>query len=357
MIKKFEILLRKILVFLLSGRNQNLEKKKIEPERINKVLIIRLNRIGDALVTTPLISLIHGNLNCTIDVLADRKNYFVFENNPSVNRLHIFNKGLQGFRDFIKLDRNQKYDLIIDAHDDVSTTVSFLIELSKARFKLGLEKKNNSIFTTTTPRPDSKTTHVVERISSLASALGITVERSKLEITYNLTDDSNEFVDDFLKKNNIGNNFLVGINISAGSDARFWGIKRYIRLINYFKNFDVEILLLTADKDLVKATEISKAENIPIFMNKDFNKFASIVSKLDFLFTPDTSVVHLASAYKIPMFGIYVKYQTEDIIWSPFNDKYEAIVTKESDLSRVKFSTVIQKLEPFFIHIYKKGKE
>ena len=44
----------------------------------SKILFIRLNRIGDALITTPLLHVIKKNLNAKIYVLADKKNYVAF---------------------------------------------------------------------------------------------------------------------------------------------------------------------------------------------------------------------------------------------------------------------------------------
>ena len=348
MLKQLEILLRKFLLMILAGNRPKQRIKSIPKDSVKKILLIRLNRIGDALVTTPLLSLLKNNLNCSIDILADKKNYFIFEGNPSVDNLYIFKKGLKGFHEFVKTDKSNGYDLIIDAHDDVSTTVTFLIELARSKYKLGLEKKNSSIFTTTVPRPDSTKVHVVERISSLAKALGIDYKKEQLRIVYPLKNESKQFAKEFIDKNNLREKFLIGINISAGSDARFWGIERFTKLVNYFKNFDVSILLLTAEKDLDKAMEISASSGAPLFMSNDFNRFASMISMLDFLFTPDTSVVHLASAYQIPLFGIYVKYQTDDIIWYPYNCKYDAVVTTEPDFTNLSFDSVIKKLDPFF---------
>ncbi len=356
MLKKLEIALRKLLVLILSGKKRERKVSAIPKNSVKRILLIRLNRIGDALVTTPLITLLKENLGCSIDILADKKNYFVFEGNEFVDNLFVFKKGLKGFREFVKNDRENRYDVIIDAHDDVSTTVSFLIELSRAPYKLGLAKQNHTIYTTTIPRPDSVKVHVVERIASIAKAFGIEPERNKLNIIYRLKKESEKYADEFIAKNKLGNGYLVGINISAGSDARFWGVNRFTNLINYFKKFNVSTVLLTAEKDYEKAREINSAAEAPIFMSKNFNYFAAMIARLDFLFTPDTSVVHLASAYRIPTFGIYVKFETDDVIWYPYNCAYEAIVTTEPNFSNLEFESVTKKLAPFFSSNYNSGK-
>ena len=354
MVKKIEPAIRKVLIKLLSREKRSTAKSELYPKRINKILIIRLNRIGDALVTTPLIKLLKENLKCEIHLLADKKNHFVFTNNNDVDKLIVFHKGIKGFRDFLKLDKSENYDLLIDAHDDVSATVSFLVRLSGATNKLALEKGNREIFTATVPRPDSSRTHVVDRLLALVKPFHIQHDKSELNIIYNLKDDSVNFVDQFLQSIDVSKKFLVGINISAGSDARFWGVNRFIKLIEYFKSFNVEILILTAEKDLSKANEIGSSTNIKVFMSRNFDLFAAMISKLDFLFTPDTSVIHLASAFRIPLFGLYVKYNTDDIIWFPYKSEYEEITTTKPTFVNLDFEKVKTKLDPFFRKIFNK---
>jgi ADP-heptose:LPS heptosyltransferase len=143
---------------------------------------------------------------------------------------------------------------------------------------------------------------------------------------------------------------LIGINISAGSKARFWGIENYRRLIKFLSGYNVNILVLSSPRDANDAVEIA-AENYVNFFSTDFGEFAAIISRLNFLFTPDTAVVHLASAFEIPMFGIYVKYNTTDMIWSPYKMKYESIITTNYNLEEITIEQVIGKLKPYLENI------
>ena len=72
-----------------------------------------------------------------------------------------------------------------------------------------------------------------------------------------------------------------------------------------------------------------------------------MISKLNFLFTPDTSTVHLASAFRVPMFGIYVQYNTNDLPWTPYQSKHEIVITREPNFLNLSFEDVIPKLKPF----------
>ena len=91
--KRIELLIKKLLLNLLLLFKSGKMKDPSVFNSGSKILFIRLNRIGDALVVTPLLKLIKDNLRCEIHVLADKKNYFVFANNPSIDNIIVFNKG------------------------------------------------------------------------------------------------------------------------------------------------------------------------------------------------------------------------------------------------------------------------
>ena len=309
--------------------------------------MIRLNRIGDALVTTALIQLLKDNLDCEIEILADRKNHFVFANNSCISKTIIFHKGLLGIFAARKYIAEAGFDVVVDTHDDVSTTVSYIAALAPVRFKFGLRKTNKVIFNKTEERLDGTHYHVIERILQIANLFGIKPNLKNANVIYSPKEASIQFAEVFINKNFNEKRFLIGINISAGSTARFWGIERFQKLLQYLSDKNVNVILISPPNDFELAKNIS-LERYPIFSESEFDKAAAIVSKVDLFFTPDTSFVHIASAFKVPMFGLYVKYNTTDIIWYPYKSKYDAVITDEPNLENITFDEVIKKFIPFF---------
>ena len=244
--KKVEYFFKNILLNLLLFFKQlkSAEVKSIGDN--SKILFIRLNRIGDALVTTPLLHEIKSKLKSEIYVLADRKNYVAFNNNPDIDKLIIFEKGLKGVFNVLNFIKNEKIETIVDTHDDISTTVSFIIALAAAKNKYGLEKANKNIYTKTIPQLERQNNHVIYRVLELSRLFNIEPEKSKSQVHYNPVKESIKKVDSYLTDNNLQNKFLVGVNISAGSAARFWGIDKFKALLKYFSSYDLNIILLTA---------------------------------------------------------------------------------------------------------------
>jgi ADP-heptose:LPS heptosyltransferase len=349
--KKIEVFLKNILLkVLLSLSSPKRGRNKDNLNNFKSVLFIRLNRIGDALVSTPLLHFVKENTGCRIFLLADKKNYFAFNNNLDIDKVIIFNKGLMGIYDIIKLIREYDIDTIVDLHDDVSTTVSFIVALSRAKNKFALKKDNELIYTKTIERPNRSNVHVVDRLLELGKLFNLNPDKKQMNIHYYPKKESFEMADSFLQNRFDSNKFLLGINISAGSQARFWGINNYRLLLNFLKNYTINCLLLAKPEDFSLANEIIDEERF--IFTSDFDKFCALISRLNFLFTPDTSTVHIAAAFNIPLFGIYVNYNTDEMIWTPYNTPYEAVITREPTLHNIKFNEVERKLKPFLDKIF-----
>lgn len=352
MIKEIEIALRKLIlnVYLLFSKNRD-KDTQLALSSDDKILLIRLNKIGDALVTTPFIKALKDNVCCRIDVLADEKNHFIFENNRNVEKTYVFSKNTADIKSLKKKLENENYKAVFDLHDDVSTTVTLFVDSLNIPNKIGFDKTTKKIFTHVVPHLDTTKHHVVERYNEFIKFLKLPVPQNSLRIDYKPKNVSIEFADNYYNENYSENKYLVGMNISAGSDARFWGVDRFQNLISYFSGYDVNIVLLCSPNDKDKAELISNGQ-AQIFVNPDFDIFAAAISNLDFLFTPDTSVIHLASAFDIPTFGIYVKYKTDNVVWYPYNTDHDLVITEEPDFKHLEFDQVINKLKIFFEQVY-----
>lgn len=349
--KKLELIVRRLLLSLLLLFKRT-RKKSAFPvvTRDSKILFIRLNRIGDALVSTPLLYEIKQQIGCQIYVLASEQNYFIFNNSDLCDEIIVHYKKTKKLKELIKKINELNFDLIIDLHDDVSTTVSYIMAFVKCEYKIGFNKNNSKIYSNIVERLDSTKYHIVDRLMEFCKALNIKPSSTELNIKYQPSKNSIGFINNFI--NNIEKRkFLFGINITAGSYARFWGIDNYKKLVELLKNYEITPLIMCTERDLKLALEISQ-NNAPIFYNPSFDIFSALISKLDFLFTPDTSIIHIASAFKVPTFGLFVKYNTNDVIWYPYKSKFESVITLEPTLKNIKFEEVKDKFIPFFENIY-----
>jgi ADP-heptose:LPS heptosyltransferase len=234
----------------------------------------------------------------------------------------------------------------VDLHDDVSTTVNYIIGKSSARYKFALHKENSLLFTHTVEKPDSRSHHVIERNLQLCRLFGLEPKESEARVRITLPEISIQKARQYIAKQYPGKKFLVGINISAGSDARFWGLRNFRALLKELKKYDVSYVIFCITRDLDYAIQItSERENI--YYSPSLEDFSAVVSNVDLLFSPDTATVHIASAFSIPVFGLYVQYNTDDMIWSPYLTDFDYVLTKDATLKEMEAEPVINKFIPF----------
>jgi ADP-heptose:LPS heptosyltransferase len=57
-----------------------------------------------------------------------------------------------------------------------------------------------------------------------------------------------------------------------------------------------------------------------------FHDYAAMVREFDLLLTPDTSVIHLGAAWKIPTVGLYHQPEGAPLPWYPYHSPYRAVL-------------------------------
>lgn len=88
--------------------------------------------------------------------------------------------------------------------------------------------------------------------------------------------------------------------------------------------------------------DVNIVENI-----KTIRESAAIVKGADILITPETSLVHIASAFDIPQIAIYRDKTTKEI-WAPLYDNYKMIVTNKRDINKIDTALITEGLEEFY---------
>ena len=145
---------------------------------------------------------IKNQIGCKVFVLADKKNHFVFRNNPAIDNVIVFEKGFRGLFTINKIIKENKIDAVIDLHDDVSTTVSFLIVLSNVKYKFALRKSNFTIYTHLVDRLDPIQNHVIDRILNITKLFNIKVKKDEISVKYYPTENENRIANEQIQKMN-----------------------------------------------------------------------------------------------------------------------------------------------------------
>ena len=116
------------------------------------------------------------------------------------------------------------------------------------------------------------------------------------------------------------NKSIVYINTKAGAKPRTLSEEQTKTLIDLFNQRQTSIGVFFTDFEFTETLYVRKLPKL------EFDEFTSFIQHTQAIITPDTSAVHLGSAFNIPVFGIYCgnnrdywsKFSMQDV-WAPLS--------------------------------------
>ena len=111
-------------------------QQRIDPSDIKKILIVRLRRIGDIIMTTPSVSALRkGFPDAFISYIVEEPYRELVEGNPDLDKIIVLEKN-QSKRDLFNLIRQirkEKYDVVLDFHGGPRASMITLFSNSKLK--------------------------------------------------------------------------------------------------------------------------------------------------------------------------------------------------------------------------------
>ncbi|MEX2115502.1 MAG: glycosyltransferase family 9 protein [Bacteroidota bacterium] len=343
--KWIEQWIRKVLLSLLRVLARS-RRSLPAPADINtsKILFIRQDRIGDVLISTPLFASLKNRFpHVVLDVLLSTNNHFVLANSRLVRKRWIYTKRLvSSFKTLMGI-RRERYDFVVDLMDNPSATSTVILLLSGGKRTVGLKKENAYACDIVVPLKSRKESHIVDRIAQLLTVFGIDPIQEELRIQYDVSESSENEVKGFLKAQGLDSSPLIGLNISAGSETRFWGIMNYRALLDAIRTEHpgATVVVLSKPSDSARAKDIVNGkEGVILAPETSFDGFAAWIKRVSLLVTPDTSAVHLAAAFNVPSVVLYVQSNPELRIWEPYKTPSESLISTVDDLTTISVDQV-----------------
>jgi len=287
------------------------------------VLFLRPGKLGDLVVATPFFQHIKTQEpSIRIIIACSPQNSIIVQNNPFVDEIRVVN--FHSLMDVIRLIlwiRKQHISHLIDLIPGFSRTSTLIARFvrSKVTTIAGMHKHvGQRYFNIVT---NTEGSHIIERNRVLIeTALGLKFT-SDLRTELFPLEKHIQNVTTLLAKNN-SQLPLVGINCSAGESERQWGKEKYIELIGkLLKSYqNVTIVLFAIGEQVVWIREIfSKANRIIIVAGYDLHTVTAMIARLSLFISPDTSLIHIASGYKVPIVGLYCIDGENLVRWRAYN--------------------------------------
>ncbi len=292
-----------------------------------RVLLLRQDRIGDVLVSVPVIRALRRRYpRAEIHMLFSRTNYGVREAvQPYIDQAWRYDKTPASAVRLMRALRREHYDVVVDLMDNPSMNSQLVARGCGARCRVGIRHERAGHYTHAVQLLDRQRVHIVERIAQLLLPFGIDPSQVPLDLEYQLSESDRALARDRLGPTNRPLRF--GVNISGASKARYWGVDNFIACIRWMRDFDSRFAISVGGAPAYRAdiAAIAAAAGTGIIPTLSaFHDFAAMIREFDLLLTPDTSVLHLGAAWKIPTVGLFHRWPGAPLPWYPYRSPYRA---------------------------------
>ena len=293
---------------------------------INKILVIRVDGIGDLLNSTPAIALLRENYpSAEITVLARPLNAPVLIGNPDVDRILIFDRkdkhrGIAAQLRFYHELRREGFQLVVAMQTAMwSHLVAFL---SGAPYRLGRYQKRFRSTLTHAWRGKYRKgeTHEVDRNLELVRL--ICQGESRRKLVYHMSADEIATAKAQQTSWGIGDDaFLIGIHPGGSSFDKRWPEKQYADLADRLaQQYNATILLLRGpeEAELVQNIQEAMQSHAITYAPKTIRELGAILSCCGLVVCNDSGPMHLAAALDVPMVAIFGP--TDHVAWYPLSE-------------------------------------
>lgn len=273
------------------------------PQGVRRILLVRTDKIGDAIVSTPVFrALRHRFPGAEIDLLLGRKNGAAAPLLGDVTNIIHTDKKIGTIVSILMRFWRRRYDVAIDMLTGDSMTAAIYTTLSGARIKIGFDDTTMPIYSVPVRRAP-KPEHQVLSLLRLLQPLGIDVPPAQALQSVVLPDNVVEGVRPRIATDDVRS--IVMINISGSSARKYWGTANYIRLARDLVSVGERVIVVSAPSDAEVLREIATASGAEwLEPSSSLVEFSAILSFADLVVTPDTSIVHIAASLKKPVVAL-----------------------------------------------------
>ena len=307
----------------------------LENNNIKSILFLRYDgKIGDMVVNSLMFREIKKVYPDTkIGVITRGAAIDIIKNNPNVDEIYEYHKDRKKIKDLALKIKEEKYDLLIDFSEMLRVNQMMLINLCGARINIGLDRKDWKLFDLSIESgKDFKwTEHITNRYLAYLIKLGL--KKENIDISYDIYLKNEKKYEIFFNK--IKENKKLILNPYGASKHKSFSIETLENIINYLKDKDIAIILVYFGDKYEELKFLEKKYKY-VYIPKKIESIldtAILIKKSDYVISPDTSIVHIASAFNKKMITVYPpkggKYGVDHLVWAPKSEYSKVIFCKD----------------------------
>jgi len=366
----YEFKLVKIIVFCGNLIFDLIDRRRMTPKKMERILIFRTGAIGDVLMTTPFVRALRNRFpKAHVTYMVGSWAKEAIRGNPNINELIVFDEriffNIRKMPNILKLIREirkRKFDLAFIL--DISFVYPLVAYLAGIPIRVGFDRNGEGFALTHKIEYGPVKHHIEYSLDTLSFFVDSTTIPKDMEITISEKDEEYALRLFSLYKL-FDKNVVIGVapggakNPGEDMPIRRWPLEYYAELINMLvKHLNAKVILFGGLNDKELAEKLMKLVSVPLIDligKTTLKQAAAIIRKCNLFITHDSGLMHLAAASGTPTISIFGP--TNPLKKAPIGEKHIFIrkelpcspCYKDGIWADCKHQTCLKKIKPLHI--------
>jgi len=282
-----------------------------------KILVISLSGIGNTILFTPFLNCLRKHCPKTeIDFLTlNQAMAEVVSGSNLVDNIFVLQKSPLKILKTLWQLRKKHYDYSVTAFPSNKWQFNVLAFLIGAKNRVTHKYKCYQLRTLSFLQNKKieaiEEIHDIEQNMNLLKVFGIDSKKEERELTFYLSEKDKNFAEDFLKVNNLENDFLIGIHPGCNRDNKYrrWPKDCFVELINDLVTQGRKILLFSGPDEIEETAwiynNIDNKEKVFSVKEKSLKDVGSLIARCKIFICTDSALGHIAAALRVETLAIF----------------------------------------------------
>jgi len=285
--------------------------------RGDRVLVTRLNYLGDVVLSLPLVDALHTQFpGIEIDYLARRPAADLLAGDERFARVWPLEAGvLAGVRTARAL-RERRYRAVIDLYSNPRS--AWLSWLSRAPIRVGGDRRGRRRLYTHPVRIPSSVRAVTDVFLAYGAAVGVEA-RTAGKPSLAVTPSERAAAEKVLAAAGASGRVRVGVHPGGKWSVKRWPAQKFAALVEHVRTRSgAEVVLFAGpgEHDATRAVRERCADGVRVLPELEVRMAAAVIAQLDAMVACDGGIMHVAVAVGTPTVGIFGSSECE--VWFPY---------------------------------------
>lgn len=303
-----------------------------------RILIVRPDRIGDVVLSTPIPREIKKTYpDSFVAVMLKKYTADIYTHNPYVDKIILIDDYDDGSIETFwkKVDEIRSHKFTHALMLLPKERINYMLFFAGIPYRVGVGHKFYQFITFTHYVSRNKyipLRHEADYCMDLARKIGI--QTNNLEPEIFLSEEENQIKNELRNKFLNGKKYLIGIHTTSGNSAPNWTIQSYKKLIEIL-NQENEFQIAVTDNN--PPNELINIEGV-IYPNINKTLRQSIINfaALDMLISSSTGPMHICAALKVKTISMFCPLTAcSPNLWGPLGNQNKIIIPSTDYCSKV----------------------